>query len=462
MKNKSIFYIFICLLFILLSINFNIAAEEISLNRAVKLLKTSSSQLDNVLRDIESAEIDLKLAEKGLAAEVTLQTSYTRLDEAPQSPTEYVLSPTGKINFQGSEVNKYRFIPVTFEKLSQDNYRASLTINKPLYLGGQVKNAVKLSEKAVQLSKLNYEKTLNDRINSIIQAYFNVLIKDSLLSVQKNSLKLVQEHLDNVIKNYEAGIAIKSDVNEVEIELNKSKQSLYQSENELKIAKKRLAELLNLSNLDFSLIEPKLPELKEELNFHLQRAYNNSFELQSLLLKQKMNDINKEMEDKLFKPSFFLNGNYTIQGDKLDLDQGDFNITLSGSVTLYDGNKSKLNIRKINLEEASLKNNQKQLKNNIETEIMAALYKIDENKKNLKIAEKNKIHALENYNQAVNSFNNGVVSSLDVLRAETNLNQIKISKNQTYYQYMMSVYKLLYQTGTLNNYFEEVIQSENR
>ena len=97
---------------------------------------------------------------------------------------------------------------------------------------------------------------------------------------------------------------------------------------------------------------------------------------------------------------------------------------------------------------------------NIETEIMQALYKIDENKQSLEIDKSNEEQAQENYQQAVKRFENGVGTSLDVLRAETNLNQIRISKNQTHYQYIMSLYNLMHKTGTLNKYFEDVIKDE--
>ena len=459
-KSKFITTIFVLLLITTLTIN--VSAEEMTLNKAIQYLIQNSSQLENAKRDIESAQIDLQVAQKGLAPEVNLQTSYTRLGEAPEAPSEYVFRETGVTNFQGFTVPKYQLIPVSFEEQSQDNYSATLTINKPLYLGGQVKNSVKLSEKGVQISNLKYEQTLNDNLNAVIQSYFNVLIKESLLEVQENSLKLVKNHLDNVQKNYEAGLVIKSDVNEVQIELNKTRQSILTAENDLRIAKKRLADLLEIDNTDFTLKQPTIPDLEEKLQTQLDKAYANRFEIQSLDINQEMKDINKKLEDNLYKPSFFLRGNYNFQGSDLDLSDGSFSVTVSGQVSLYDGNKSELKQEKVDLDKANLDNNKKQLKKNIETEIMAALYKIDENRQSLEIAKQNEQQAKENYNQAVKRYENGVGTSLDVLRAETNLSQIQISKNQTHYQYIMSIFNLLHKTGTLNNYFEDVIQSESK
>jgi len=455
--RKSKILITVFTLLIITTTVFTAAAEELSLEQAVQKFVNNSNQLENAKRDIKSSELDLELAKKGLAPEVTLQTSYTRLGEAPLSPSKYLFTPL-------SQQNRYvgELIPIEFEEQPQDNYNTTLTLNKPLYLGGQVRNSVNLSEKAVQLNNLKYEQSLNDNLNAVVQSYFNVLIKESLVEIQKNSLKLVQSHLDSVQKNYEAGLVVKSDVNEVKIEENKTKQSIMTAENDLKIAKKRLADLLELDNTDFSLKQPSIPELEEKLQSQLDKAYANRFEMKSLEINQEMKDINKEMEDNLFKPSFFLRGNYSFQGSDLSFDNGSFSVTLSGQVSLYDGNKSDLKQEKVDLEKANIDNNKEQLKKNIETEIMAALYKIDENRESLEIARQNEEQALENYNQAVKRYENGVGTSLDVLRAETNLSQIQISKNQTHYQYIMSIYSLLHKTGTLNNYFEEVIQSENQ
>lgn len=436
----------------------NIRAAEMSLEETVKHFIQNSSQLENAQRDTKVSEIDVEVSKKGLAPEVTLQSSYTRLGEAPLSPSKYLFQGAPDPTQPGTFVGE--MIPIEFQEQSQDNYSTTLTIDKPLYLGGQVKNGTKLSKKAVQLNEFKYEQTLNNNLNSVVQAYFNVLIKEGLLEIQNNSLKLVENHLQNVQNNYEAGLVVKSDVNEVKIEVNKTKQAILTAENDLRIAKKRLADLLEIEDTDFTLKQPEIPEVEEDLQTQLDKAYKNKFELNSLELNQEMKDINKEMEDNLYKPSFFLRGNYSFEGDSLDFNDGNFSITLSGSVTLYDGNKSELNQKKVELEKENLENNEKQVKKNIETEIMSALYKIEENRKSLKIDNQNEEQAQENYQQAINRFENGVGTSLEVLRAETNLNQTQISKNQTHYQYIMSLYNLMYQTGTLNNYFEDVIQNE--
>jgi outer membrane protein TolC len=441
-------------------VSFNISAEELNLNQAVNTFIENSSQLENAKKDIQSSEIDLKLAKKGKAFEVNLQSSYTRLGEAPKQPVSYEFylneTPVGSGRYLGS------MIPLEYMELPKDNYSTSLSISKPLYLGGKVKNSIELSERSVKLNELKYEQSLNQNLNTVVQSYFNVLIKESILSIQENSLELVKSHLETVQKNYEAGLVVKSDVNEVQIELNKTRQSILTAENELKIAKKRFADLLELEDTDFKLKQPESIDIEENLDTQLDKAYNNRFEVLSLSLNKEMQEINKKLEDTLYKPSFILQGNYSSQGDSIDFTDGDFSVTLSGSVPLYDGNKSELKQEKIDIEQSKIDNNEKQLKDNIETEIMAALYKIDENRESLEIANQNEKQALENLDQAQRRFENGVGTSREVLRAETNLNQIQISKNQTYYQYLMSKYNLLYQTGTLNKYFGEVVNNESK
>ncbi|MGM0438695.1 MAG: TolC family protein [Bacillota bacterium] len=457
MYNKKIYMVLITLLIITV-LSFNISAEELSLNEAVTTFIENSSQLENAKKDIQGSEIDLQLAKKGKAFEVNLQSSYTRMGEAPQTPSRYL--------YESVQVGPNSYVgemyPIEFEELSKDNYNTSLSISKPLYLGGKVKNSIELSERSVKINELKYEQTLNQNLNAVVQSYFNVLIKESVLSIQKNSLELVKSHLETVQKNYEAGLVIQSDVNEVQIELNKTRQSILTAENELKVAKKRFADLLELKDSDFTLQQPESIDIEENLDTQLDKAYNNRFEVLSLSLNKEMQDINKKLEDTLYKPSLMLQGNYSFQGDSIDFSDGEFSLTLSGSIPLYDGNKSNLNQQKIEIEQSKLDNNEKQLKDNIETEIMAALYKIDENRESLEIANQNEKQALENLNQAQKRFENGVGTSRDVLRAETNLRQIQISKNQTYYQYLMSKYNLLNQTGTLNKYFGEVVNNENK
>lgn len=451
-KNKIIITLFVFLLIFIITTG--VRAENLTLEKAVFYFLDSSSQLENAKRDITSSQIDLKIAKKGLTPEVNLQGSYTRMGEAPQQPTEYVLNPTGKENFNGMPVTKYQFIPVEFEKLSKNNYSTTLSINKPIYLGGQVKNSIELNETLINLNKLKYEQTLNDSIYNVIQSYFNVLLKESILDIRKNSLNLIDRHLETVQENYEAGLVIKSDVNEVKIELNKTKQEIIKAENELKIAKKRLSDLIEIDELNFVLKKPDVPEIEENLSTQLEKAYHNRFEINSLNLNKKINEINKKMENNLYKPSFFVQGNYNFQGSEIDLSEGDFTVSVSGSIPLYDGGKSKLKQEKKDLEKETIDNNKKQIEKSIETEIMASLYKIDENRKSIELAEQNKQQALDNYEAAKKRYDVGVNTINDVLQAEANLTQIQISKDQSYYQYLLSIYDLLYKTGILNNHFK--------
>lgn len=449
-KNRIIIILFIFLFFI----STGVKAENLTLEKAVFYFLNNSSQLENAEREINISEIDLKIAKKGLAPEVNLQGTYTRMGEAPQQPTEYVLKPTGTKKFNGMPVTKYQFIPVEFEKLSKNNYSTTLAINKPIYLGGQVKSSIKLNETLIDLNKLKYEKTLNDNIYNVIQSYFNVLLKESILNIRKNSLNLIDRHLETVQKNYKAGLVIKSDVNKVKIELNNTKQEIIKAENDLKIAKKRLSDLIEIDELNLVLKEPDVLEIVENLSTQLEKAYHNRFEIKSLNLNKKINEINKKMENSLYKPSFFVQGNYNFQGSEIDLSEGNFTVSVSGSIPLYDGGKSNLKQEKKDLEKEIIDNNKRQIEKSIETEIMASLYKIDENRKSLKLVKQNEQQALDKFEAAKKRYDVGVNTSIDVLKAETNLIQIQISKNQSYYQYLLSLYDLLYKTGTLNKHFE--------
>jgi outer membrane protein len=118
----------------------------------------------------------------------------------------------------------------------------------------------------LNLKRLNQQKVTQDIILETIEAYYNVLVAEKSLRSYKDNLESVSERSNATIKEYEVGLASKTDVAQAEAYLNIAKIDLLDSEIILKNLKNSFIDLVGVDakNLIFSEINVDIPNSFEE------------------------------------------------------------------------------------------------------------------------------------------------------------------------------------------------------
>jgi len=218
MKNRMKVITIFLVTVIFLSTPAVMAAENINLEEAVKILIEENRTLKNARKDIENAEKDEELAVRSYFPTLDLQSSYTKFDEGQQLP----------LGGYGSD----------------ENYSTSLSLTQPIWLGGKVSMQKEIAGYSLEIARTNYEKSVEDQIFSLIQAYYGVLQAQGMVEIREEALDTVNEHLRIVKNNFEAGIAIRRDLLQSQIEQRKAEEALTAAKNNLKIVRRRLTQLL--------------------------------------------------------------------------------------------------------------------------------------------------------------------------------------------------------------------------
>jgi len=122
------------------------AAEEISLEESVKILNENNRELINSRKDIENAEADIDLALRSFFPTLTLDNSYTKLDEGREP-----FNPQA----EGSD----------------STYSNSLRFTQPVWFGNEVLLNKDIAELRIETARANYESLLEEKIFSLIQSY---------------------------------------------------------------------------------------------------------------------------------------------------------------------------------------------------------------------------------------------------------------------------------------------------
>lgn len=429
-KNTAITLLLLMILFVFSSSV--IAAENLELEEAVKLLIEENRTLKNARQDIDNAEKDEDLAVRSYFPTLDLQSSYTKMDEPS------ILS-TGV--------------------QSDENYSTSISLTQPIWTGGKVSMQKEIAGYGLEIARTEYEKTVEDQIFSLIQAYYGVLQAEGMVEIREEALDTVNEHLRVVKNNLEAGIAIRRDLLQSQIEQRNAEEELTAAKNDLKIARRRLAQLLN-AEVQYSV---KKPETK--FNFSLDQdqlfktAVENDAQLMILELNKEIIKLNQKLEAQYYRPNVALNGSYDWQGDEFMGDES-WSMTLGVNVPLYDGGKGGINAEKQENELEKLANNRQDLLENLDIEVEDSILTVKESEEKIDLEKLSLENAEENLEIANKSYEAGVASNTDVIDAQSTYNQAKISLLQSEYEYDIERFRTLYKSGRLKEYFEDVLNNE--
>ena len=443
MKNKLSFLALILALLLFVSTPAALAAEDLNLEQAVKLLVENNRTLKNARKDIENAEKDIQLAVRSYFPTLDLQSSYTKLDEGQQSISTDNSSPLG----------------ISFEEGPDENYRTSISLTQPIWMGGRVSMQKEIANYSLEIARAKYEQSLEEQIFSLIQAYYGVLQAQGLVEIRSEALDTVNEHLRIVKNNLEAGIAIRRDLLQSQIEQRNAEEELTAAKNDLKIARRRLAQIL-ASNKSYS---PNDPEINFNLELDQQQLFNTAVENDSQLLILELNKqiikLNQKLEGQYYRPNVNLNGSYDWQGPEF-LDEESWSVTLGVNIPLYDGGKGSINAEKKKEELEKVANNRQDLLENIDIEVEESILTVKETEEAIELEQLSLENAEENLEIANKSYEAGVASNTDVIDAQATYNQAKTSLLQADYDYEIEIFRTIYKSGRLKEYFEGVINNE--
>lgn len=434
MKNKNLVISLALVLILTVSAVNVLAAEDLELNQAVKILVEENRTLENARKDIENAEKDIDLTGRSYFPTLDLQSSYTKMDEPMPLSTGF--------------------------SRSDDRYDTSLSLTQPIWLGGKVSMQKEIAGYGLEIARTEYEKTVEDQIFSLVQAYYGVLQAEGMVEIREEALDTVNEHLRIVKNNLEAGVAIRRDLLQSQIEQRNAEEELTAAQNDLQIARRRLAQVLN-SNAVYNVNNPEAKfDFSLDQNKLFQTALENDPKLMVLELNKEIVKLQQKLEGQYYRPSLSLNGSYDWQGDEF-MDQDSWTMTLGVNVPLYDGGKGGIKADQQQNELEKIANNRQNLLENLNIEVEDSILTVKESKEKIALEQLSLENAAENLEIANKSYEAGVASNTEVIDAQSIYNQSKISLLQSEYSYEIEQFRTLYKSGRLKEYFEDVINNEN-
>lgn len=423
-SNRSIKRIGFVLFLLLLSGYTNAQTKnEFSVKQAVDYSLKNSFTVKNALLDIK---IQQEVNRQYTAMALPQIGSYITSNHYFDIPTSIL--PGEIIGRPGTKV------PVQFG--SPWNTTAGLELSLILF-DGQVFIALKARKNTLKFSVKAEEITAEQIKTNIYKIYYQLVVGKKQLGSLDANIERFEKLLHDTKEIYKNGFAERLDVDKVTVQLNNIKTEKGKIENSLAIGNSGLKMLMGMPQKEELILTDTLSE--EELKTNILDAsykYTDRKEIQYLDVAVKLATLNIRRYKLTKIPSITSFGTYTKNAQRSQFDyfgKGDwFTSSYAGirlSIPIFDGNSRNAHIQQSRYELQKVKNNIDQLKQNIDLEVnnskvsmTSAILTMDNQKQNVKLAEKVYLTTKKKYEQ-------GLGSNQEIYFAQT---ELTVAQNNYY------------------------------
>lgn len=429
-------------------------AQTYSLDSCRNMALRSSKSLQMADEAVRGAEYTKKAAFAGYLPGIDASGTYiynqhktSLLKESAKLPTMYFNPLTQKYEYDilvdpitGTPVKDPAtgsYIPLAVAEIPKDAltfdtrsvFAGAVTLTQPIFMGGQIRalnDIARYSEAALVATRDNLNQEV---LFTVDEAYWTVVSLQAKQKLAQSFVNLVDTLHENVQAMYDEGVATKSDVLTVDVRLNESRMMQTKLDNGISLARMALAQLCGLpTDAEMTLVDENLASDNEDnapdYAFNMEDVYARRQDLEAV--RQLINVM--KGQEKLARadmlPKLALVGAYTfstpnlIDGFSRHL-RGGFSIGATLTVPIwhwgmnynkYRAAKSATNAQRLLLQD---------LEDKVQLQVNQAKFKFSEAFKTYDTALSNIKSAEENLRCAQDGFKEGVLTTTDVIAAQT-------------------------------------------
>ena len=397
--------------------------KALTLNEAIKMALSNNKEILIAKEKVKEAEQALRIAKGGYFPNLGLDVTYTHLSEVPS------------VSFMGTPL----------EMGKQDSYLSKLTLTQPLYTSGRLSLTWRQAELNCQRVKEDLVSCQNEVIFQVKEAFYSVILAQDVLKVTRQALKQAERHLKVVEELFRTGAVSRFDLLRSQVEVANLKPDLIRAENNLRLAKERLANLLCIT-LDSTKIEGELSFEPVDISLEeaIDRALRERSELKSLRLQREASEVSLSLARIWNLPSMSLVGNYQYENPFEGRDEwgSEWNINIVLSLSLFDGGIGKARIAQRKSQLAQVELSLQQLEEGIILEVKRNFWEMKALEEVIYAQRKNVEQAQEALSIAESRYANGTATNLEVLDAQLALTRARTNYVKALYDYNVAKAKL--------------------
>ncbi len=300
-----------------------------------------------------------------------------------------------------------------------------VTVSQPVFLGGKLLEFYRSARTANEIALLGHDKAQENILIQVDEAYWRVISVRKKQELAQQYVNLLDTMYQNVQALKEAEMATEADVTKVRVKLNEAQMSLNKATSGLALSKMLLYQMCGLDlRGDYLILESvELQDRQALSHIDMAQVLDNSTEIKLLQKSDELAKSAVHIAQSGLMPNLALTGSYVVTNPNLyngfhNEFGGMFtvgavlNVPICHPSAIFAVKAAKHQRKEVQylIEEASDK---------IELLVNKHNYELEVANNKLVAAETNLTHAEDNLQLAQESFKSGLISSSDLMAAQT-------------------------------------------
>lgn len=305
----------------------------------------------------------------------------------------------------------------------------AVTLTQPIYMGGKIVAMNRLAKIQEEANRMLQENESQNVIYAVDAAYWTVVSLNAKHRLAKSYVNLLDTLDRNVKLMLDQGVATRSDLLSVDVKLNEANVDLLKVGNGLSLSRMALAQICGLPvhsdiNVADEGVAQAIPSAEIATRYNMEEVYSRRPDLRALEMASEATVQQKRVALSEMLPNIALIGSYSFTNPNMfdgfkNRFGGAFSVGVmvkiplwhwGGNYNSYRAARSAETISKIQVADAREK---------IDLQVSQAAYKAQEAVKTYLATESNLAKAQENLRTATLGFREGVITTDDVMAAQT-------------------------------------------
>lgn len=305
----------------------------------------------------------------------------------------------------------------------------AVTLTQPIYMGGKIVAMNRLAKIQEEANRMLQENESQNVIYAVDAAYWTVVSLNAKHRLAKSYVNLLDTLDRNVKLMLDQGVATRSDLLSVDVKLNEANVDLLKVENGLSLSRMALAQICGLPvhsdiNVADEGVAQAIPSAEIATRYNMEEVYSRRPDLRALEMALEATVQQKRVALSEMLPNIALIGSYSFTNPNMfdgfkNRFGGAFSVGVMVKIPLWHWGGNYNGYRAARSAETISKIQVADAREKIDLQVSQAAYKAQEAVKTYLATESNLAKAQENLRTATLGFREGVITTDDVMAAQT-------------------------------------------
>jgi len=419
----------------------------------------SYSQTDDSVRIIKLDEaIQLGIQNNN---QLKLANSDVAIANENLDQTKIAKSPLIALNMGYNYIPNPKIYEGFYEKnISVDYFNhqgsAGILASLPLYIGGVINNQIDKQKLIVSMQESVVKMTEAEIKQTITSQFFNLEKLYKQIEVTKQNIINTELRIKQLNSRVANGQNLKSDLLRTELQKSNFEVDVFRNSNSIELISNYLDILIGLptnTKLKPVLDGILIPKMDANLEESLSEAYQNRYEIKRSEISVKIAESNMDITKSAFKPNLnanlLFNTQYPASWPNYPniVNYWAAGLSLNWDVSSFYNLKHRVGSDQLQIDKSNIALDA--TKDMINQDVKSAYVRFTESVKNIATFKKDVDLALSNYKIVKSRYDNDFALISDIVDAELQLNEAKISLNNANIDSIIQYYFLQYAMGKL-------------